>query len=86
MAFRKLIDRVLGRPGDFDVDAVTSVLRGRSQPRQTEIFRGFNSPPVDASAATEGPPPAANDNSATKEKRGPKTKRKRTDIPAPDRF
>jgi len=86
MAFRKIIDRVLGRPGAFDVDAVTSVLRGRSQPKQTEIFRGFNSPPVDASTATEEPPPAAGGNSATKEKRGTKTKRKRTDIPAPDRF
>src|SRR5439155_214653 len=85
MAFRKIIDRVLGRPGAFDVDAVTSVLRGRSQPKQTEIFRGFNSPPVDATTVAKAPPPAANDNSATKEKRGTKTKRKRTDIPAQDR-
>src|SRR6266496_6041086 len=86
MALRKIIDRVLGRPGAFDVDAVTSVLRGRSQPRQTEIFRGFNSPPVHASTATEEPPPAAGGNSATKEKRGTKTKRKRAAKPTPDRF
>src|SRR5947208_16516696 len=86
MAFRKIIDRVLGRPGAFDVDAVTSVLRGRSQPKQTEIFRGFNSPPVDATTVAKAPPPPAHDNSATKENRVTTTKRQRTDIPAPDRF
>src|SRR5439155_27069497 len=86
MAFRKIIDRVLGRPGAFDVDAVTCVLRGSSQLKQTEIFRGFNSPPVDATTVAKAPPPAANENSVLKEKLVTKSKRKRIDIPAPERY
>jgi hypothetical protein len=85
MGLERFIDKILGRPGAFDVDAVTSVLRGRSQPSRTEGFRGFNSPPVQSSTAAEEPALASNE-SSTEAKRGPKTKRKRTAAPAPDRF
>jgi hypothetical protein len=87
MSNHKIINRVLGRRAAFDVDVdeVTSILRGRSQPRQSDVFRGFNSPPVHAGAGTETPPPAEK-NSAT-EKRGSKPNaRKRIAVPAPDRF
>ncbi len=45
MRLQRYINRVLGWPGAFDVDAVTSVLIGRELARQRTAFRGFNSPP-----------------------------------------
>ena len=45
MSLQKIISKVLGRAGGFDVDAVTSILKGRDLPRQTAIFQGFDSPP-----------------------------------------
>jgi hypothetical protein len=45
MAVAYYIKRVLGFPADFDVDAVTSVLKGRDLQTRTADFRGFDSPP-----------------------------------------
>jgi hypothetical protein len=45
MSLQKIISKLLGRPGDFDVDTVTSILKGRDLPRQTATFQGFDSPP-----------------------------------------
>jgi len=84
MAFRKIIGRLLGRPGAYDVDAVTSILRGRSQPRSTDIFRGFDSPPAPPGAGTEEPPPASAEEKAPSRKNA--VKRKRPPVPTPDRF
>jgi hypothetical protein len=89
MSNHKIINRVLGRRAAFDVDVdeVTSILNGRSQPRRSDAFRGFNSPPVHASARTETPPLA--EKSSATEKRGSKPNakgRKRIAVPAPDRF
>ena len=83
MGLHRLIKRMLGRPGAFDVDTVRSVLSGRSQAQQTDVFRGFNSPPVDLPAEPQTP---TEKNSGAQEKRGAKPKRKRTAIPTPDRF
>jgi hypothetical protein len=44
MTLHRYILRVLGWPCGFDIEAVTSVLKGRRQPRQRAMFRGFNSP------------------------------------------
>ena len=84
MGLHRLIKKMLGRPGAFDVDTVRSVLSGRSQAQQTDVFRGFNSPPVDLPAEPQETPPEKN--SGAQEKRGAKPKRKRTAIPTPDRF
>ena len=46
MSLQKIISKVLGRPGTFEVDAVTSVLKGRRLQGRKTIFKGFNSPPV----------------------------------------
>jgi len=86
MGLRRFMNKILGRPAPFDVDAVTSVLRGRSQPQRTDEFRGFNSPPIHVSVAIEESPPAQDKNPPAQEKRGQKPKRKRTAIPTPDRF
>ncbi len=45
MSLQKIISRVLGRPGAFDVDAVTSILKGRRLQGRKTIFKGFQSPP-----------------------------------------
>jgi len=45
MRLQRFINRILGRPGAFDVDAVTSVLNGRDLAKQMTAFRGFESPP-----------------------------------------
>jgi hypothetical protein len=45
MSLKRYIKRVLGLQVAFDVDAVTSVLKGRCLSGQTAEFRGFNSPP-----------------------------------------
>jgi len=45
MSLQKIISRVLGLPGAFDVDVVTSVLKGRRLQGRKTIFRGFQSPP-----------------------------------------
>ncbi len=45
MSLQKIISRVLGRPGAFDIDAVMSVLKGRRLQGRKTIFRGFQSPP-----------------------------------------
>ena len=45
MSIQTIINRVLGRPGAFDVGAVTSVLEGRRLQKRTIFFRGFESPP-----------------------------------------
>ena len=45
MSLQKIINKVLGRPGAFDLDAVTSVLEGRRLEGRQLIFRGFESPP-----------------------------------------
>jgi len=84
MRLKKFLNRTLGRPGGFDVDAVRSVLEGRSQPTRTDSFRGFNSPPVDIPVKREEPP--SPEKQPGTEKRGAKKKRKRTEAPASDRF
>jgi len=45
MSLQKIINKVLGRPGAFDLDAVTSVLEGRRLQGHETIFTGFKSPP-----------------------------------------
>ena len=45
MRLQRFINRILGRPGAFDVDAVTSVLMGRELVSERTAFRGFESPP-----------------------------------------
>jgi len=45
MSLKRYIKKVLGLQVTFDLDAVTSVLKGRCLPEQTAEFRGFNSPP-----------------------------------------
>jgi len=84
MDFQKIIGRLLGHPGAYDVDAVTSILRERSQPRRTDIFHGFDSPPVPPSVGTEEPAPASTEEKASAKKNG--AKRKRPPAPTPDRF
>jgi len=45
MSLQKIISKVLGLPGAFDVEAVTRVLEGRRLQGRKTIFKGFNSPP-----------------------------------------
>ena len=84
MDFQKIIGRLLGHPGAYDVDAITSILKERGQPRRTDIFRGFDSPPAPPSVGTEEPPPASMEEKASTKKSG--VKRKRPPAPTPDRF
>jgi hypothetical protein len=87
MAVRRFINKVLGRPAAFDVDAVRSVLEGRSQSPRADAFPGFNSPPVHVTAPVEQPADlTARRSTAEASKGSTKKKRKPVERPAPDRF